>query len=177
MKIEFSLQPTTKYMKIAIISYSFSGNTKRACLFLMNKIKEKNINVDSFDLKPAKEERSFLFQCRDAFYKHKVEIQSQLPDLSACDFLIFASPVWAFTFAPALQTYLEGIKDLTDKKCACFLTYGSGLGKNKALEEFEGILKVKGARILFSKNMPGIKTKNKEYLEEQFKSLIDIIAT
>jgi len=164
-------------MNVAIISYSFSGNTKRACLFLMKKIKEKNINADVFDLKPAKEEKAFLLQCRDAFYKHKPEIQNPAFELSAYDFVVFASPVWAFTFAPALRVYLESVKDLTDKRCACFLTYGSGMGKGKAMEELEGILKAKGGRILFSKNMPGVKTKDKEYLEEQFKSLVDIIGT
>jgi hypothetical protein len=51
------------------------------------------------------------------------------------------------------------------------------MGKGKAMEELEGILKAKGGRILFSKNMPGVKTKDKEYLEEQFKSLVDIIGT
>jgi flavodoxin len=162
-------------MKVAIISYSFSGNTKRACLFLMKKIKEKNIDAVVFDLKPAKEEKAFLLQCRDAFYKHKVALQSPAFELSTYDFIVVASPVWAFTFAPALRAYLESIKDLTDKKCACFLTYGSGMGKGKALEELEGILKAKGGRILFSKNMPGVKTSDKEYLNEQFKSLIDII--
>ncbi|MDD5618505.1 MAG: NAD(P)H-dependent oxidoreductase [Candidatus Omnitrophota bacterium] len=162
-------------MKVAIISYSFSGNTKRACLFLMKKIKEKNIDASVFDLKPAKEEKAFLMQCKSAFYKHKVKIQSPLFDLSTYDFAIFASPVWAFTFAPALRVYIESIKDLTDKKCGCFLTYGSGLGKNKALTELEGLLKGKGARILFSKNIPGAKTGDKEYLDGQFKSLIEII--
>ncbi|MDD4182883.1 MAG: NAD(P)H-dependent oxidoreductase, partial [Candidatus Omnitrophica bacterium] len=139
--------------------------------------KEKNIDTNIFDLKPAEEEKAFLLQCRSAFYKHKVEIQNPAFELNAYDFIVFASPVWAFTFAPALRAYLESLKDLTDKKCGCFLTYGSGLGKNKALTELEGILKAKGARILFSKNISGAKTGDKEYLDEQFKSLIDIIGT
>ncbi|MDD4955766.1 MAG: NAD(P)H-dependent oxidoreductase [Candidatus Omnitrophica bacterium] len=164
-------------MRVAIISYSFSGNTKRACLFLMKTIKDKNIDAMSFDLKPENEEKAFLKQCKSAFYRQRVNIQKTAPDIGSYDFIIFASPVWAFTFAPALRVYLESIKDLTDKKCGCFLTYGSGLGKNKALTELEGILKAKGGRILFSKNIPGAKTGDKEYLAEQFKSLIDIIGT
>ncbi len=162
-------------MKVAIISYSFSGNTKRACLFLMKKITEKNIDAVSFDLKPEQEEKNFLLQCRDAFHKNKVAIKNPGLDLNAYDFIIFASPVWAFTFAPSLRTYLESMEKLNDKKCACFLTYGSGMGKGKALTELEGLLKGKGGRILFSKNLPGAKTGDKEYLGEQFKSLIDII--
>ncbi len=163
-------------MKVAIISYSFSGNTKRACLFLMKKITEKNIDAVSFDLKPEQEEKNFLLQCRDAFYKSKTAIKGLSLDLNAYDFIVFASPVWAFTFAPALRAYLDNVKELNDKKCACFLTYGSGMGKGKALTELEGLLKVKGGRILFSKNIPGSKTGDKEYLDEQFKSLIDIIS-
>ncbi|MFA5271058.1 MAG: NAD(P)H-dependent oxidoreductase [Candidatus Omnitrophota bacterium] len=163
-------------MHIGIVFYSFSGNTKKACLFIEEKLKEKNITSELIDLKPVHEEKSFLFQCKAAFGKDKLQLNNQPLDQQKYDFMIFASPVWAFTFAPALHAYLENIKDLVGKKSACLLTYGSGLGKNKALQELEDILKTKGANILLSKNISGSKTKNKEYLEEQLRSLIDSIS-
>jgi len=98
-------------MRVAIISYSFSGNTKRACLFLMKTIKDRNIDAVSFDLKPENEEKGFLKQCKSAFYRQRVNIQKTAPDIGSFDFIIFSSPVWAFTFAPALRVYLESIKD------------------------------------------------------------------
>ena len=164
-------------MHVAIVFYSFSGNTRKACLFIEEKLKEKNITSELIDLRPEVEEKSFLRQCRLAFRKDKPQLKNQPLDPRKYDFIIFASPVWAFTFAPALHAYLENIKDLTAKRSACLLTYGSGLGKNKALQELEEVLKAKGSRVVFSKNISGSKTKNKEYLGEQLKGLIEIIST
>jgi flavodoxin len=162
-------------MKIAIIFYSFSGNTKRACLFLKDNLSTKNICVDLIELKPKKEETSFFKQGLQAFLKKKVELKEVDFGLEKYDFVVFASGVWAFTITPTLATYLEKVKNLKNKKVACFLTFGSGAGSKKALEELESILREKGAHILFSKNLSGKKTKDKNYLEENFKSLLEII--
>jgi flavorubredoxin len=162
-------------MKVAIIFYSFSGNTKKACLFLKEKLIEKNVSVGLIELKPKEEETSFFKQGLQAFLKKKIKLKEVEFDLEKYDFVIFASAVWAFTITPALATYLENVKNLKNKKTACFLTFGSGAGSKKALKELENILREKGAHILFSRNLAGKKTEDKNYLEENFKSLLEII--
>ena len=158
-------------MRGAIVFYSFSGNTKRACLFLKDKAASAGGSLDLIDLKLKKEVTSFFGQCLEAALKKKPVLLETDYDLGKYDFLIFASPVWAFTYAPALRGYLDKIKGLDNKATACFLTFGSGAGKNKALKELENILNNKKARVLFSKNLSGAKTSDNVYLEWCFKKL------
>ncbi|UCD15689.1 MAG: flavodoxin family protein [Candidatus Omnitrophota bacterium] len=162
-------------MKIAIAFYSFSGNTKRMCLFLKRHLEAADNAVDLIEVKPLKETTSFLGQCRQAVMKRELELAGVETDLRNYDVTIFASPVWAFTFAPALRSYLNKIGSLENKKTACFLTCGSGAGSNKALGDLENILRIKGAHILFSKNLAGRKSNDKDFLEDNFKSLFEIL--
>ena len=161
-------------MKVAVVFYSFSDNTKKACLFLKDKLPGKEIEL--INLKLQKKETSFIKQCHQAFTKKTPELLETNYNLEGYDFLIFSSPVWAFTFAPALRTYLEKAIGIVGKKTACFLTYGSGAGKQKALNELVNILKNKDARILFSKNISGAKTKNSSYLIENLKYLLEMLS-
>lgn len=162
-------------MKIAILFYSFSGNTKKACEFLKNRLSSKSIGVDLIELKLKEETASFLRQCLQAFLKKKPDLAEGGYNLEKYDCLIFSSPVWAFAIAPALRSCLVRIETLEKKRTVCFLTYGSGAGSGKALKELESIILDKGAQIIFSKNIAGNKTKDSTYLEEQFKPLLDIL--
>jgi len=161
-------------MKVAIIFYSFSGNTRAACSSLKDKLSKETETI-FIELRPKKESQAFLGQCREAFLKKEPVLDDVGLDLSSYDFCIFSSPVWAFTYAPALRSYLKKVKGLNDKKCCCFLTFGSGAGSGKALRELEAVLKEKGGRILFSKNLSGLKSRDKEFLESFLKPLIEII--
>ncbi len=163
-------------MKIGILFYSFSGNTKKACEFLKDRLSSKNIVADLIELKLKEEAAAFFRQCLQAFLKKKPDLAAGSYNLEKYDCLIFASPVWAFTIAPALRSYLVKIKTLENKKAVCFLTYGSGTGSGKALQELENIVRDKGARMIFSKNLAGNKTKDSTYLEKQFKPLIEILS-
>lgn len=162
-------------MRAAIVYYSYTGNTKRACLFLMRQFNAKNIDIDLIELTPKNEETSFFKQGKQALSKQLPELCEVKYDMAGYDFVIFASPVWAFTFAPALRSYLGKITHLENKKTGFFLTYGSGLGKGKTQKELEGILREKKAEVLFSRNFSGAKTKDKIFLEEQFRPLLGIL--
>lgn len=161
-------------LKVGIIFYSFSGNTKKACEFLSNKLKEQQCDADLIELKLEREEKSFLKQCRDARAKKIPKILNENCDVSKYDFIIFASPIWAFTFAPALRAFLTKAQGLSGKRAACCFTHGSSLGANKALRELEDILRIKDAHVQFSKSISGAKTNKAEYLEQQYKDLLEI---
>ncbi len=107
----------------------------------------------------------------------RLQLQECSYDLDKYDFIIFASPVWAFTIAPALRSFLKKIKNLEGKKAACFLTFGSGAGSRKALKELGGILNKKGAEVLFSRNLSDKKIRDESYLENNFKHLLEIVAS
>ncbi len=157
--------------KVAVVFYSFSGNTKRASLFLKKKLEEKGYLCDFVELRPKREVRSFLKQGFMAFLKRELSLEEIKTDLSEYDLVILASPVWAFTITPALRTYLNRVEGLKGRNVGCFLTFGSGTGKDKALRELKDILEKKGANILFSKTIVGKNTKEEAYLEREFRSL------
>ena len=161
-------------MKIAVIFYSFSGNTRKAAQFIQNNLKEDE--VDLIDLQLKEDVHSFLKQCHHAFIKKIPEIKDTILDLSGYDCIIFASTVRAFTIAPGLRAYFSKLYNLENKKTGCFVTYGSGTGSEKALKELEEMIRKKGGKIIFSKRFSGAKTKNKDYLAEQFKPLLEMLS-
>ena len=159
-------------MRGAAVFYSFSGNTRRTCLFLKKAISAWGSSLDLIDLKLEKEIVPFFKQCFEAALHKKPALLETNYDLSGYDFLVFASPVWAFTYAPALRSYLNKAIGLENKTAACFLTFGSGAGSKKALKELENVLGKKKMRVLFSKNLSGAKTDDNVYLEWSFKKLL-----
>jgi len=162
-------------MKVAIVFYSYSGNTRAAGRFLKEKLENTGNFAHLVDLKLQREVKSFFKQCAQAALRKSPPLAAPEYNLEKYDFVIFASPVWAFKITPALRSYLKGAGAYEDKKAACFLTYGSSAGSRKALAELEEIIRAKKMHLLFSKNLDGNKTKDPAYLAENFKKLLDII--
>ena len=162
-------------MKAAIVFYSFSGNTKKASRFLKSEMESKGIVTEEIELCPELKEFSFFKQGMQAFLKKMPELKEVNYDLSKFDFIIFASCVWALNFAPALRSYLSKAGGLENKKTGCFLTYGTGVGKGRALSSLEDTLREKSANILFSETLKGKNSADIDYLKERFKPLLEII--
>jgi len=161
-------------MKIAIVFYSFSGNTRNLARFIQESF--SGHAAELVDLKLAKEEKNFLKQCRDAAFKKRPELAGSAFNPEKFDLIVFASPVWAYTFTPALRSVLSKIDNLSNKKAAVVLTCGSGAGTKKALQELENMLKQKGANVVFTGVVHGHKCTRAAYLNEQLKDLFSKIA-
>jgi len=161
-------------MNIGIVYYSFTGNTRRSCLFLKEQLMAKGYSVVCIDLRPAHETTTFVKQCCQAAFKRLPQLLECDYDVGRYDMVIFASPVWAFSPAPPLNTYLQNIKNLSGKRAACFLTFGSGVGAQRALNNLEERIRRKQGRLLFSKNISSEQTKHRRYLIEQFKTLLEL---
>ncbi|MBD3245662.1 MAG: hypothetical protein GF333_01460 [Candidatus Omnitrophica bacterium] len=160
----------------ASVIYSFSGNTKRAAVWLNQELRAGGNENKVIDLRPVNEPRSFLRQGIQALLKSPVTLADTLEyDLRWVEYAVFASPVWAFTIAPAMRVYLNRVRGLNGKKTACFVTYGSGTGKNRALGELEEILKGKGARVLFSRAFSGASCRKEPFLRKAFSPLCEIL--
>jgi len=134
-------------MKTAIIFYSFSGNTNRVAHLITDILKNKGEEAVPIRIRPLKEETTFIGQCKEAFLGRKPELYKTLLDLKDFDRVIIGSPVWAFKPAPAVNTYLDKCSALDGKNAICFVTYGSGAGKEKALQVIKAGLEKKGARV------------------------------
>lgn len=164
-------------MKIGLVYYSFSGKTKRAIQFLQYAFREKNLEVETIEIKLEKEEKNFFRQSMSAFFKQKPKLVDSLDyDVASYDCIVFATPVWAFTITPALRSYLSTLRGLENKKAACLVTYGSGTGAQKALEELEEMLRKKNAQIIFSQKLPGYMTQRRNYLEGKLAPFCSLIS-
>lgn len=154
-------------MKVAFIFYSFSGNTKRVFEYLREVFLSKGSQVKILQLKPKNEPRSFFKQGFSAFTKKKPPLSEDIfYDLEDFDYIIFGSPLWAFTFAPALMSYLDKAKGLKNKRVSFLFTYGSGAGLNKAIRELRRALEERGAKIGKFIALEGKRVKERNYLEK-----------
>ncbi|MFC1576539.1 flavodoxin family protein [Candidatus Omnitrophota bacterium] len=134
-------------MRTAVIFYSFSGNTNRVAHLMVEMLKNKGEEVIPIRIRPVKEQTNFALQCKDAFLGKKPELYRTMLDLNNFDRVIFGSPVWAFKPVPAINTYMDKCSSLTGKTAICFVTYGSGAGKDKCLEKMKQQLEAKGAEV------------------------------
>lgn len=135
-------------MKSAIIYYSFTGNTHRVASLFADILKEKGEEPVLVRIRPLKEDVSFLKQCKEAFLGKKPELYRTLLCLKDFDRIIIGSPVWAFKPAPAINTYMDKCDSSEGKEAICFVTYGSGAGKNKALGIMKKTLGKKGIPVV-----------------------------
>ncbi len=124
-------------MKTVIIYYSYTGTTKK----YVEKMKEL-IDCDLVEIKPKKDIKSkgFASYITGGFQSMKKE-SPELMDYDFkrddYDFFIFASPVWAYTYAPALRSFFER-EEIKNKKVSYFYTHKGGPGKTK--KRFEELL-------------------------------------
>ncbi|MDP2814851.1 MAG: hypothetical protein Q8N92_10430, partial [Erysipelotrichaceae bacterium] len=126
-------------MKIAIVIYSYTGNTfsigTKIVRFLQNKNHDAHlIRVNVNDDQPS-----------------KTEIQlGEIDSIAPFDKVIFGSPVRAFSLAPAMTKYLQQIESLNGKTVSCFVTKQlpfAWTGGNSALSKMVSLCKEKGAEI------------------------------
>lgn len=114
--------------KTLIIYYSFEGNTR----FIAEAVAHE-ISADILELKVRSEIKTKGFM--KYFWGGKQVFQKKAPELLPFDknpndyaLIFIGTPVWAFTYAPAIRTFFNKIK-LKDKKIALFCTHEAGPAK------------------------------------------------
>jgi flavodoxin len=131
-------------MKSLIVYYSYTGNTEKAAHILKEVLSKKG-EADIVGLHPEDESRSFFVQAMRAF-RNKRAVLAQGPfDVAEYDLICVGNPVWAFAPTPAVNSYIDNIRNLKGKDVVCFVTYGSGTGADKCLKKMKAALKDKGA--------------------------------
>ncbi|MCM8820199.1 MAG: NAD(P)H-dependent oxidoreductase [Candidatus Omnitrophica bacterium] len=164
-------------MKAIIIFYSFSGNTKLVAQELEFYLKEKNFTTEVIELKPVDESKKFFTQASQAFIHKKAKLKEVNYNLDDYDIACFGTPVWAFAPAPALNTYLDRVSCLENKKVVLFVTFGSGLGVNKCLQYIKKILRRKGVKDITNFSIQQEKVFNKEFVLAQIKKAFNSFET
>ncbi len=150
-------------MKILVTYYSYSGITEEV-IGIFKEVLEKKSELKIQRLKPKEEITSFLRQCMAARFKKRCEIEEALFDASRYDTIIIGSPVWAFAPVPAINTYLDKVTGLNNKKLIVLLTSGSGLGVKACFKYIRNILSSKGVSNISEINIPNAKMKDKSFI-------------
>ncbi len=122
-------------MKIGIIIYSKTGNTK----MVSERIKEKynDITIEEIKIAGNPEKGMDYFDITNA----------PKPDY---DYIIFASAVNAFTLCPVMVKYLMDIEDLENKKISIFVTQFfpyKFMGGNNAIRKMQKLIENKKGKV------------------------------
>lgn len=129
-------------MKIGIIVFSQTGNTKSVAEQLKEKLEAAGHTAAVDPVVPAGEVSPGPGP-KDVSFTSK-------PDVEAYDAVIFGSPVQAFSLAAVMKAYMAQIGSLKGKKTACFVTKqlpGNWTGGNKAVKQLTKACEAKGAEI------------------------------
>ena len=159
-------------MKIAIVYYSYSGNTDKAAKTVAQLLQAKNHDVERLRLEAPGESDNFFVQCLRAAIRRKVEIAPVKTDLSGYDLVMLATPVWASQMVPAMRKFLEQASGLSAKPAAVFATYHSGLGKEQCLNSLEQALKRKGARSVCRFAISQYKVEDKQLIDKLLRACL-----
>ena len=114
--------------KKLVVFFSYTGNTKKIAESI-----QKKLNCDILEIKPVKPYSTDYQTVVDEEQnnessKKKPEIQSIDKDLSQYDEIIVGSPVWWYTIAPVIRTFLLE-NDLKGKIIKPLATNAGWLGR------------------------------------------------
>lgn len=123
-------------MRGIVIYYSYGGNTRK----IAEKIK-KTLGIDAVEIETAEPYTGSYNDVVDQGQREvnsgfMPEIRPLKAELSQYDTIILGTPVWWYTFAPAMKTFLNNA-DLTGKKVYPFATNGGWIGHT--FKDFEKI--------------------------------------
>ena len=116
-----------QYRKL-VVFYSLEGSTRRIAAAIA-----ETVGADQLELKPQKEINSqgfmkFVWGGSQVVTKKAPPLLPLEKNPADYDLLFIGTPVWAFSFAPALNTFFQTVR-LNGKKVALFCCNEGGRGK------------------------------------------------
>ncbi|OGT20962.1 MAG: hypothetical protein A3C55_02905 [Gammaproteobacteria bacterium RIFCSPHIGHO2_02_FULL_42_13] len=125
-------------MKTLIVYYSLTGNVK-----FIAETMAKTIDADLLELKLTEKDinpkgfMKFLWGGKQVFSKKHPDLLPFDKNPQDYDLLIIGTPVWAWTYAPALRTFFANT-NISNKKIALFCCHGGG--KGQTLQKMKAVL-------------------------------------
>lgn len=125
-------------MKVLVVYYSYGGNTRK----IAEKV-AKALHAELAELRTVKAYSGNYDEVVEEGHEevkrgYKPELLPLSADVSDYDAIVVGSPVWWYTFAPAMKTFLES-RDWTGKKVYPFATNGGWPGHTA--KDFKSALK------------------------------------
>ena len=127
-------------MKIGIVYYSRTGNTRQAAKLLEEKLKGKNAEVDLIEIEHEK--RPGFFAAGKAASKQlKLPIKNTNFNMEKYDVIIAGSPTWAGSPSPFITMFMDKAEHIKGKKVAVFSTGMSPIDqRQRFIEKMKNIL-------------------------------------
>ena len=112
--------------KVLVVYYSLSGHTKKIADFIA-----AQTQADIYEITVKEQYTSpsvYTKSKKELDNKQYPELAKELPDVSAYDVIFIGGPVWWYTMATPLFSFLEKV-DFAGKKIVPFSTQGNNYGK------------------------------------------------
>ena len=128
-------------MKVAIVYYSMSGNTKYAADKIAEQLKG-SAEVERIEILPEKAypdkgAKKFFWGGKSAVMGETPKLEPYEFDAALYDGIIIGTPVWASNCAPPIRTFLtEHAGELKEKKLGMYVCYSGG-GAEKAIAKMK----------------------------------------
>ena len=124
-------------MKIGLVYYSRTGNTRQVAKTLEEKFKEKNAEVDLIEIEHVKRP-GFLTAGKAASKQLELPIKNNHFDMEKYDIVIVGTPTWAGRPSPFMKVFINKAENIKGKKVAVF---GTGMSPLDKREQFKEIIK------------------------------------
>ena len=118
------------YMKVGIVYYSRTGNTRYIAGIIEKKLKGQKTDVDLIEIEHLKKP-GFFKAGRAAIAQKELPIKNTEFDLKKYDFILVGFPTWAGKPSPYLKTFMGKAENVKGKKVAIFNTGGSSIDDRK----------------------------------------------
>lgn len=112
-------------MKAIVVYYSLEGNTDYAAKAIAAELGADTLRLETVVPYPTSGAKKFLLGGHDAMTGVKPELKPYAFDADAYDTVVIGTPLWAWTYAPALRTFLAA-HDMKGKRLAFFVTSMGG---------------------------------------------------
>jgi flavodoxin len=152
--------------KVLVVYYSLTGHTKD----IAEQISAKT-GADIFEIKTVETYSSpsvYMKSKKELTSKNYPELQGSLPNVADYDTIFVGGPVWWYTMAPALYSYLK-VTDFGGARVVPFSTQGSNFGS--FYNDFADM--AQNAQILPSENFNNIDEKYKEQVSNKINAWLN----
>jgi len=124
-------------MKIGIVYYSRTGNTRQVAKTLEEKLKEQSAEVKRIELEHVKRP-GFFTAGKTATKQLELPMKNTDFDMGAYDVILAGSPTWNKRPSPFIITFINKAENMKEKKIAIFST---GLSRINDRDQFKEIIK------------------------------------
>jgi len=143
-------------MRVAIVYYSKTGNTRRVAEMLKFDLSKLNVSVDCFEIRGVREYSDRMLHLnlrliRDVMFGEDVKICGDEEfNPNGYDLILIGSPIWYNRVTPAIRTFIKKYAGKIGVPVACFTT--SKLNINYS-DEFRRQLESLGYKVMVNKTV------------------------